>query len=616
MIFLEFAAQGVRGVAPAGGRAALRPGYNVIAADGAVLRRLIEALLYPGAGDGEGLPRTGAGPANAPMRAGLTLLGNDKVTYRLLRDFATGEQLHRFDPEKRSFALVAQDPAEIAAFLQGTAGVPPPGRLGVLLALASADLPSKVAGLPAATAAPPQRQALSPEQSRKRLAQLKEELEKAKVAEKLQYQLDGLQSQLFRVEEALKGGAKIREGLEKAEGARAELGEAATVAAQLGDPDAKIAAFEKVAARKEETAAKVAAERAALADVEARGQPAPFWTDPLFWAGAGGGVGLAFAGALGSAVHPDLRYLAVLDVPAFGWAAWTALRWVGGMEAWERVSRRKRIVDDWEKKVGTQYEKDVVDVREALKTLGLSKVSELKEVLARLADADAVVAEWRRRLSEWEASPDARGALAEQSRLQEALRGVETKLAGDAGGFVRDVRSVESEIHRLDAEASAPAAPRPAPVTPAPRVTAPAGEPIHVLLERAAAELGGSAAAAGRTVAPKASQVLAGLSFQRLQALQVDERGSVLVQTGGRVVAAPTLSAADRDVVFVALKLAFMEKALAGGKLVALADDAFGGFSEGARRFAARFLKQIARSGQIVHATSDPSFREAADNAA
>ncbi len=119
-----------------------------------------------------------------------------------------------------------------------------------------------------------------------------------------------------------------------------------------------------------------------------------------------------------------------------------------------------------------------------------------------------------------------------------------------------------------------------------------------------------------RTVAPKASQTLAGLSFQRLQAIQVDDRGNVQVQTGGRPVPAMTLPPADRDLVYVALKLAFLEQALAAGKVVAVVEDAFAGLSDGARRFAARLLKQLARPGQLIHATSDPSFKEAADHAA
>jgi hypothetical protein len=483
-----------------------------------------------------------------------------------------------------------------------------------VLALSIAELPSRSgASGPAATATPAARAALTPEQSRKRLALLREELEKAKTAEKLQYQLDGLQSQLFRLEEALKSGAKVREGLEKAEAARAELASVAAVAEKLGDAVARLAAFEKATAKREEAAAKVAAERAALA-ASGSGAPQPFWRDPPFWAGAGGGVGLALAGAIGATVHPDLRYLAVLDVPAFGWAAWVALRWVGGVEGWERVARRTRVVDDWERKVEAQFDRDAADVRDAVKALGLASPAELKDALARLADADAVVAEWRKRLADWEASPEAKAALSERSRVEEALRGVEEKLGAEAGGFVRDVRSVEAEIQRLEAEAAAPAAAAPPPIAAAPRPVG--GEPIRGLLERAAAALGGSPSAAGRAVAAKASQALSGLSFQRLQAIQVDDRGNVQVQTGGRPVAAMTLAPADKDLVYLALKLALLEQALAAGKLVAVVEDAFSGLTEGSRRFAARLLKQIARPGQLLHATADPAFKEAADHAA
>ena len=53
MLVLEIATQGVRGLAPAGGRFALKAGYNVVAADGPTLRRLVEAMLHPDPADGE-----------------------------------------------------------------------------------------------------------------------------------------------------------------------------------------------------------------------------------------------------------------------------------------------------------------------------------------------------------------------------------------------------------------------------------------------------------------------------------------------------------------------------------------------------------------------------------
>jgi hypothetical protein len=613
VILLEFAAQGIRGVAPAGGRATLRPGYNVVAADGAILRRLLEALFYPAPKDGDAIPRASGGPANAPLRAGLTVVGNDRITYRLVRDFTAGAQLHRFDAEKRSFAPVSQDLTEIAGLMLKTIGVPAPGALGALLAVAASDLPSKQGGGASMPSAAPARPSLTPEQARKRVDALRVELEKAKLAEKLQYQLDGLQARHFKIEEALKGGAKFREELEKAEAARRELDAVAAVAERMGDPAAKIAAYEKASARREEACAKVAAERETIAGAGASAAPRPFWIAPSFWGGAGGGLALLAAGIAGATAKADLRYLSLLDVPAFGWAAWVALRWVSALEGWERIARRKRLVDDWERKVEAQYHRDAAEVREAVKALGVQGPKELKEALDRVADADAVVAEWRRRLAEWEASPDARSALAERGKMEEALRKVEDRISAEVGGFVRDVRSVESELQRLEAEASPPvAAPAAAPAPP-PR---PQGEPLRALVERAAAELSGSPGAVGRMVAQKASQTLSGISFQRLQGIQVDDRGNVQVQSGGRAAPTMTLAAADRDLVWIALKLAFMEQALAAGKAVAFSEDAFGGLSEGARRFAARLLKQIAKPGQIIHVTADPSFRETADHTA
>jgi hypothetical protein len=458
----------------------------------------------------------------------------------------------------------------------------------------------------------PGRPSLSPEQSRRRLEALRGELEKAKIAEKLQYQLDGLQARLFKLEEALKGGAKLREGLDRALEGRRELDRAAEVGASLGDADAKLGAFDRASARRDEALAKVTAEREGMDRAETGGLPAPFWSDPLFWPGAGGGLGLAIAGWVGASARSDLRHVALLAIPAFAWAAWRALRWVRALEDGERVVRRRRIVDDWEKKVLAQFERDAADVRGALQALGVAKPAELREALARVADADQVVAEWRRRVAEWEGSEEARGGLAEKAKVEQELSAVEEKLAEEAGGFVRDVRSVEAEIQRLEAESVAPAAPVAAPAPP-PRA---AGEPIRTLLERAAAELGGSPTAAARAVAQKASAALAGLSFQRLQALQVDDRGNVQVTIGGRPTPALSLAPADRDLVYLALKLAFLEQALAAGRVVAVADDAFSGLSEGSRRFAARLLKQMARPGQLVHATSDAAFREAADHAA
>jgi hypothetical protein len=609
VLFLEIAAQGVKGVSPSGGSARLRPGYNVVPVDGPVLRRLLEALFYPEARDAE-LFRAAA-PAHGTIRAGVTVIGNDGITYRVVRDFAAGCQLHRFDPAKRAFTLVSQELPGIAEYLGATVGVPTRGRLA-MLTVCIGDLPSRCAMASASApllGAP--RPPLAPDQVEKRKAELREELDRSRKAEKLQYKLDGLQSRLFKLEEVLKERTSLRESLATAESTLASMGPAVAVAERLGDLDVQLAAHGKAVAKRDEALAKIEAERDVLDTANVRGQPVPFWKDPRFWAGAGTGALAVLAAFAGSGTVLGLRYVALLDIPAFGWAAWVALGWVTALESHGRLGRRSRLVEEHERKVLETCERDTLTLREAVKALGLAGIAELKEALDKLAHARRAVADAGERLQAFEARPEMVSAQGEKTRVEAELSEVEVELTGQAGGFVRDVRSVEMEMRRLEEEAALED-----PATRAPEHSTAAVDALQDLLERAAVELGGSAAAVARSVQPKGSQLLQAFSGERLTGLGVDDRGNLLVQVSGRSVPAAGLPPVDRDLVFLALKLGVIERALSDGKLVALADDVFAGLPEAARRRAGRMLKQVARSGQLLHATADVAFRESADHLA
>ena len=605
MVLLEIAAQGVRGFAPAGGRLALRPGYNVVSADGPALRRLLEALWYPDA-PADAVPRSGSGPGAPVVRAGLTVVGNDGVTVRVLRDLAAGSQLQRFDPERRAFLPVAQDAGQIAAALRQGTGVPSQARLAALLVLSAADLPSRQSPAMLSPAASVPRKALAPEEAQRRVAALRDELLKARAAEKLQYQLDGLQSRLFKLEEILKSGEQVRERLRAAEESLAALRAAEGALQALGDAPARIAAFEKAAARRDETLAKIAAEREGLGDADVPAFPPPFWTERGFLLGLGGA-----AAALAVGLATEWSAVALAAIPAAGYAGFLGLRWVGEAETRERAARRVRVLEDRERKTREAYEREGADVRAAMKALRVDSLSDLREILARLEQSRAGAVEERERLAEWEARPESREASAERAAIQEQVGEIEARLTEEAGGYVRDPRSIEGEIQRIEADLESPPE-APAPAAPA----APAGDPLKSLLERAAAELSGTTGAALRAIQPRVLQLLPAVSAQRFSALLVDERGNLLVQGGGKTLPVATLAAADRDLCFVALKLGFLEQALAAGKSVAVVEDALGGLPEPVRRTVARLLKQLGRAGQIVHATADPLFREAADHAA
>lgn len=633
VLLLEIAAQGVKGAVPAAGRAALRPGYNVVAVDGGALRRLLEALFYSAPVDADALAR---GAGTAPAKAGLTLVGSDAVTYRLIRDFRGAASLQRYDAAARTFSPIASDPAAIAAYLSAPVGVPARGRLAALLALSAAELPSRRAGSPgipmAALGATPAAalgaRGPDPARTRARLEALRAELARAGSTEKLQYRLDELQTRLFKSEEALKDGARVRERADAAEVALADLHPIAEAEAALGDAAARFAAWERANAKRDEALAKTLEERAAIATDDA--PPPPPWRVPLIWGGVCAGVAAVLVALVGARSSPGLRYLALLDVPAFGAAAWGALGWIRRVEDAEKGERRLKLVDEFERKVTEQHERDVAAVVAALATAGVPTVSELRERIGKLREARAVVEVARARLAAWEASPELRDAREARGKLEEELRDAEASLSGTAGGFVRDPRTIELEIERAEAElatlampgAGGPAGPSGLPgpehaaVAPSfaarPAVAVFAGEPIRGLLTAAATELGGDPAPRLRELAQRAAQLAGGLTGNRL-AIAL-EGGSLRVVSGGRATPEGQATAGDRDLAFLAARLAVLERGLAGGGAIALADDVFAGLQEGTRRVAARLLRQVARGAQIIHATGDPAFREAADH--
>jgi hypothetical protein len=606
VLLLEIAAQGVRGFSSPGGRMALRPGYNVVGGDGAVVRRLLQALLHPDLPADRSLVAPGTG--GAPVRAGLTLTGDDGATWRVVRDLAGPCHLQRYDAGRRAFQSVEQDPRRAAEALR-QAGAPGPDRFAAILCLSETDFPSRqpARGLGGASAAPPPpSRALPADEARRKLAALRDELARARAAEGVQARLDAQQQRLFKLEEMLKSGEQVGERIRAAEAALAGLASAEAALGRLEDPGARITAYHRSTARRDEALGKIATEREVRPD-DAGGAARPLWRVPGLLAGAG----VAVLGLVAGAVSPA-RSLALLAIPAGGWAAYEGLRWVRRAEEAEVSGRRIRWLAEREKKATETWERETSEIRGVVGIAGVSSVAELTDLLQRLQEARAALVDARAGLADWEARAETKDAEAERANVQQEIGELEHQLTVGTGGFVRDPQSIEVEISRLETQTDAPAraaAPeeRPAPV--------PAGEPIRSLVERGSAELDMTPGEALRTLQPRVGQLLPVLSAQRLGNLLADERGNLQVQSGGKMVAVSQLPAADRDLCFSVLKVGFIEQALVGGKGVAMIDDGLSILPDASRRIVARVLKQIAKGRQLVHVSLDPIFREAADHA-
>ncbi len=611
MLLLEIAAQGVRGFAPERGRIVFRPGYNVVGGDGAALRRLLGALFHPDLAPDPAL-RGDGGAGGGGVRAGLTLSGDDGVTWRVVRDLAGPCQLQRYDPEKRTFQSVVQDPARIAEVLRA-AGVPSPERFAAVLSVAAAEFPSRQAPIGLAAAAPaatPRRVAATPAEAQRKLEATRAELTQAHAAEQIQSRMDSAQSHLFKLEEMLKSGEQVKERLRAAQAGVAVFSKGEAALAVLGDPEKRLAACARATARRDEALSKVAAEREAQ-EGEASTLPASLLRQPGFVAGLGVGALALLAGLV-----TDLRALALAAIPATGWSAFEGLRWVGRAEASEQQGRRTRWLADRERKAIEIWERETADVRGAMAAAGVANHAELEDLHARAREARSALAEAEAGFETWQARAETKDAEAERVAVQQEIGTLEGQLTGQGGGFVRDVHSLEQEIARLEREVEAGPFESLGEVAIADPVPAqPRGEIFRTLMERGASELGLTQGAALRAIQPRVLQTLPVLSGQRLTNFFVDERGNLQVQAAGKLVPVVTLGPAERDVCFAVLKVAFVEQGLAAGKAIAVVDDAFAVLPEGSRRVLARVLKQVAKGRQIVHGSTDVAFREAADHA-
>jgi hypothetical protein len=612
VLLLEIAAQGVRGFAPERGRVLLREGYNVVAGDGAAIRRVVAALFHPDLPPDPILRSEGAGGGGV-VRAGLTLTGDDGVTWRVVRDLAGGCQLQRFDADKRSFESVLQDPVRIAEVLRA-AGVPSPERYAAVLSVAAADFPSRqapsgVTGI--LSAAAPRRTATAPAESRKKLEAARVELEHARAAEQVQSQMDTAQSRLFKLEEMLKSGEQVKERVRAAQAGMAAFAAGETALATLGDPAARLAACARATARRDEALAKVAAERDAQEEAASPGSRT-LLQQPGFLAGLGVGAVALLAG-----LFTDVRSLALAAIPATGWSAFEGLRWIGRAESAEMAGRRSRWLSERERKAVDLWERETAAVRGVMSAAGVTTLAELEDLLGRAREARASLEEAEAGFATWQARAETSDAEAERAAVQREIGVLEGQLTSGDGGFVRDTHSLEQEIARLEREVeTGPFEPlgevsveEPAPAPP------PRGEALRTLMERASAELGLTPGAALRALQPRVLQLLPVLSGQRLANFFVDERGNLQVQAAGKLVPTGTLGVPERDLCFAVLKVAFLEQGLAAGKSVAVLDEAFAVLPEGSRRTLARVLKQLAKGRQIVHGTTDVLFREAADHA-
>lgn len=607
MVLLELAIQGVRGSAPTA-RAALTPGYTVLLTSSPerfALPELAAAVLYS---DGRGEDAQFAVPgANGP-KAGLTLQGQDRNIYRVVRELGAGGALHQLNRQTQSFDLLTRDAQEITQLLRTGAGLPQRTVFERLFTLAQSQLPSQ---RPPPGSKAGSSSAVTPKQgplneTQRKIAELEQELALAERVEEMQFQQDGLASEMFSLESKLGGTEGLKQALADAEQAYA----AAPSHETLNLPRDIVARCERygtLVQRRDDALARLLAER----EAEQQAQPPavePLYRDVRFLGGAGVGAAALAAGAL---LDGGGRYVALLDIPAFGFAALVALQWVDELRGAQRVGRKGALFDAREKKILADFENEAQPVRAAMSALGVESAPEVIDVLERRPLLAEKVADLRRQLAAAESDPDYAQARQRHQALKAQSEALTQALREQSGGYIRDVREVERELSRLR-ESLAPAVPAAAPAA-APEPV-PVEDPSPGLLSAAADLFNSDVPTVASAVKDRCTQYLAALCDRRYSAVTFDLHGAARLTGSTGPVDASALPPKDADLFFLALRLTLVEKLSARAKVPLLIGDSLGALDDAKVPLLARMLKHLGTLTQVLHVTDHPALTAMADS--
>lgn len=632
MYVLELAAQNVRGFSPTG-RTPLKPGYNVLKPPAAALPtigQLAVALCFSDGRGGDASFKADGAPSG---KAGLTLVGNDQVTYRLLRELGGAGALHKQNPATQKFELVSEDAAEITQFLRGQVGLPSKGAFDQLFCLSGAQLPSRRPkkkpaaqkadaprtisreGMPAVMAAEDVGAA------ERRLAELTAELKTAKETAQVQFEFDGVVSEIYEIERKVKDLDEL-----KARAAEAEATwKAAPTAASLklpADLVKRCEYYRDYVAKRDAELAKLKDQREedlepfVFEGMQPKASRVPaVWEDPRFWYGVGAGVA---ALALGIFLSGSLKYLALLDIPAFGFSGVLALKWVEELQAKNTQTRRGGRKAAREAKIREEYEAQAAAVEKAMQLLD---VDQPEQVIEKLREKDTALAAYnkvRAKAEAMEADPKFRAMLERLPQAKADHERLNGELVG-RGGYMREPREVEKDIDRVKqsiALAKGPvqaAAPVPnAPPEPSPGVE----DPSPAILKVVADLLQSDVPTAAATVRDRALQYFAALTDKRYQMLEFDLEGNGFAHAAGKKLSISELPPKDADLFALSLRLTGVEKAAARVKVPLFVEDAVSCVDDAKLPLLARMLKHLGTMTQVIHATTNPGFANVAENVA
>lgn len=610
MLILELAVQAVRGFSPSA-RVPFRPGYLGLSSPTEIpapVGGLLLALAYP---DGRGGESSFLAPGAPAGRAGFSVQSNDGTVWRLVRDLGGAGALHKMN-QSGGYEVATDDTTEMAQLLRSEVGFPARPTLEQVFVFTAGQLPTRRSrapkgagttgttrafvpgGLGGGSVAPTS----DPEGTRAKIAQLEAELAQAKEVGEVQFKADGIQSEIYQQEQKLKAVEALRAEVAQA---RAEL-DTAPSPAQLGLPDDiadRVKRFSDTKKKFHESLAKLETEReqagaAGKVHVESIGK------DNRFIGALVGGLAMMIAAVM---LTGSAKYVGLLGIPAFSFAALLALRYIEELQFASREGAKVEIFEQREKKLKDDFQLQSSIVDAALSKVNATTDEEFFSALARREEMEPKVAELTMKLAELESDPATTNLATTVAELREEYQRLDERLASMSGGYARDAREIEREIGYLK-ESLAPAQ--------APgqfQAINPGGgqgfdDPTPGLMIVGADLFATDIPSLWGVMRDRTIQYLTALTDRRYHGVEVDKDGRAFVMAPGRDLPATELPGRDLDLLYLSLRLTMAEKSAPTTRYPVILEDSFAStLGPEKQPLLGRMLKHIGSMTQVLHVT-------------
>ena len=429
--------------------------------------------------------------------------------------------------------------------------------------------------------------------------------------ERWQLKLDEIISELSQVDNQLSRAAQLESELKEAEAAYANAPSAESLGLPADVAD-RAKRFTQLVTKRDDSLAKLDSDSTAELSL---GYVEPLRQNARFWVAVGLGAAFFVAGLL---LSGRARYVSLLDIPAFGFAALLAVRYIDDSQRAEARSRKGERRAAREKKISDDFEAGAEWVKKAMAVLKVDSANDIAEVLGRKAQHKGRVDELRAQITAAHRDPAYAAALSKRKGLVQERQMLEAKME-QRGGYVRDAAEIQRELNRLKASIGGPGgstAPIAAPVSSSPGRPASSEDPFRALFAVASELLAIEAGTVAKVICDRAMPYFAALTNRRYSGIEVDRAGALCVVAHGGKLATSDLPAKDLDLLYLSARLALVAQGASLGQLPLVIQDLGALLDAPTLQLVGGVLKQLGAATQVLHLCSDRALQGVADSTA